>query len=572
MQILVAPYFCNIDEKTIMNMSLTNIAQLCTGLALDSHQVFGNSSKILKSQALETLSEIYETFENTSVFDMLPYLDIKQVATLKYSANAKYFLESLEDLIQMKNRSNDMKMYESRTILSILQEINTDPENLQDLLNGFIGNSHVLGLLKSKSISYISKMLDKMDPMKLKLNILFRQMSLGYNQKYSVFSEYKSSRQSCEFVKKDVTFEEMAIKCKMDVSYLQYINDYGKIFTPQNVIDMEKIDGSKYNVELMHYFSMIVYGQYEANQIVKRAEKPLIQLAFEKGITLENLIKTNLVSTSMNIFDVHRDVLAKIFKIEASTINLASSIPLSSIPQHADGIDKVEQIYTVSMKLVYAVVAGNVTGEYALANEFPKFVMMISKFKFFMLKDLYNKNDSNEFETYSLISLAMELFGMTEMQSQTILDLSENELKILKKRTIKDILELKSYVNQKSNISITSPFELTNFVLGLDINLQDLLLSTLFKLAEATGDKNNIYGLVEGLLPNATMIVNQFLTHALSGKTGDVPIAKFIEMFYKLNITKISSMFNESVENFAKQTTLGQFIPLANTGEFGFSF
>lgn len=572
MQILVAPYFCNIDEKTIMNMSLTNIAQLCTGLALDSHQVFGNSSKILKSQALVTLSEIYEAFENTSVFNMLPYLDIKQVATLKYSANAKYFLESLEDLIQMKNRSNDMKMYESRTILSILQEINTDPENLQDLLNGFIGNSHVLGLLKSKSISYISKMLDKMDPMKLKLNILFRQMSLGYNQKYSVFSEYKSSRQSCEFVKKDVTFEEMAIKCKMDVSYLQYINDYGKIFTPQNVIDMEKIDGSKYNVELMHYFSMIVYGQYEANQIVKRAEKPLIQLAFEKGITLKNLIKTNLVSTSMNIFDVHRDVLAKIFKIEASTINLASSIPLSSIPQHADGIDKVEQIYTVSMKLVYAVVAGNVTGEYALANEFPKFVMMISKFKFFMLKDLYNKNDSNEFETYSLISLAMELFGMTEMQSQTILDLSENELKILKKRTIKDILELKSYVNQKSNISITSPFELTNFVLGLDINLQDLLLSTLFKLAEATGDKNNIYGLVEGLLPNATMIVNQFLTHALSGKTGDVPIAKFIEMFYELNITKISSMFNESVENFAKQTTLGQFIPLANTGEFGFSF
>ena len=555
-----------------MNMSLTNIAQLCTGLALDSHQVFGNSSKILKSQALVTLSEIYEAFENTSVFNMLPYLDIKQVATLKYSANAKYFLESLEDLIQMKNRSNDMKMYESRTILSILQEINTDPENLQDLLNGFIGNSHVLGLLKSKSISYISKMLDKMDPMKLKLNILFRQMSLGYNQKYSVFSEYKSSRQSCEFVKKDVTFEEMAIKCKMDVSYLQYINDYGKIFTPQNVIDMEKIDGSKYNVELMHYFSMIVYGQYEANQIVKRAEKPLIQLAFEKGITLKNLIKTNLVSTSMNIFDVHRDVLAKIFKIEASTINLASSIPLSSIPQHADGIDKVEQIYTVSMKLVYAVVAGNVTGEYALANEFPKFVMMISKFNFFMLKDLYNKNDSNEFETYSLISLAMELFGMTEMQSQTILDLSENELKILKKRTIKDILELKSYVNQKSNISITSPFELTNFVLGLDINLQDLLLSTLFKLAEATGDKNNIYGLVEGLLPNATMIVNQFLTHALSGKTGDVPIAKFIEMFYKLNITKISSMFNESVENFAKQTTLGQFIPLANTGEFGFSF
>ena len=572
MQILVAPYFCNIDEKTIMNMSLTNIAQLCTGLALDSHQVFGNSSKILKSQALVTLSEIYEAFENTSVFNMLPYLDIKQVATLKYSANAKYFLESLEDLIQMKSSSNDMKMYESRTILSILQEINTDPENLQDLLNGFIGNSHVLGLLKSKSISYISKMLDKMDPMKLKLNILFRQMSLGYNQKYSVFSEYKSSQQSCEFVKKDVTFEEMAIKCKMDVSYLQYIDDYGKIFTPQNVIDMEKIDGSKYNVELMHYFSMIVYGQYEANQIVKRAEKPLIQLAFEKGITLENLIKTNLVSTSMNIFDVHRDVLAKIFKIEASTINLASSIPLSSIPQYADGIDKVEQIYTVSMKLVYAVVAGNVTGEYALANEFPKFVMMISKFNFFMLKDLYNKNDSNEFETYSLISLAMELFGMTEIQSQAILDLSENELKILKKRTIKDILELRSYVNQKSNISVTSPFELTNFVLGLDINLQDLLLSTLFKLAEATGDKNNIYGLVEGLLPNATRIVNQFLTHTLNGKTGDVPIAKFIEMFYQLNITKISSMFNESVENFAKQTTLGQFIPLANTGEFGFSF
>ena len=555
-----------------MNMSLTNIAQLCTGLALDSHQVFGNSSKILRSQALVTLSEIYEAFENTSVFNMLPYLDIKQVATLKYSANAKYFLESLEDLIQMKSSSNDMKMYESRTILSILQEINTDPENLQDLLNGFIGNSHVLGLLKSKSISYISKMLDKMDPMKLKLNILFRQMSLGYNQKYSVFSEYKSSQQSCEFVKKDVTFEEMAIKCKMDVSYLQYIDDYGKIFTPQNVIDMEKIDGSKYNVELMHYFSMIVYGQYEANQIVKRAEKPLIQLAFEKGITLENLIKTNLVSTSMNIFDVHRDVLAKIFKIEASTINLASSIPLSSIPQHADGIDKVEQIYTVSMKLVYAVVAGNVTGEYALANEFPKFVMMISKFNFFMLKDLYNKNDSNEFETYSLISLAMELFGMTEIQSQTILNLSENELKILKKRTIKDILELRSYVNQKSNISVTSPFELTNFVLGLDINLQDLLLSTLFKLAEATGDKNNIYGLVEGLLPNATTIVNQFLTHTLNGRTGDVPIAKFIEMFYKLNITKISSMFNESVENFAKQTTLGQFIPLANTGEFGFSF
>ena len=550
-----------------MNMSLTNITQLCTGLALDSHQAFGDSSRILKSQALVTLSEIYEAFENTTIIDMLPYLDIKQVATLKYSANARYFLKSLEELIQMKNSSNGMKMYENRTILSVLQEIKPDPENLQDLLNGFIGNTYVLGLLKSKSISDISKMLDVKDPMKLKLNILFRQMSLSYNQKYSVFSEYKSSQQLCEFVKKDVTFEDMAMKCMMDISYLQYIDDYGKIFTPQNVIDMEKIDGSRYNVELMHYFSMIVYGQYEANQIVKRAEKPLIQLAFEKGITLENLIKTNLVSTSMNIFEVHRDVLAKIFRIEASTIDRASNIPLSSIPQFAEGIDKVEQIYTVSMKLVYAVVAGKVTGEYALANEFPKFVMMISKFNFSMLKDLYNKNDVSDFGTYSLISLAMELFGMTEMQSQIIFDLSENELKILKKRNIKDILELKSYLNQNSNISITSPFELTNFVLALDINLQDLLLSTLFQLVGATGNINKIYGLVEGLLANATTIVNQFLNHTLNGKTGDLPITKFIEMFYKLNITKIPSMFNTSVEAFAKQTTLGQFIPLAVTGE-----
>lgn len=550
-----------------MNMSLTNITQLCTGLALDSHQAFDDSSKILKSQALVTLSEIYEAFENTTIIDMLPYLDIKQVATLKYSANARYFLKSLEELIQMKNSSNGMKMYENRTILSVLQEIKPDPENLQDLLNGFIGNTYVLGLLKSKSISDISKMLDVKDPMKLKLNILFRQMSLSYNQKYSVFSEYKSSQQLCEFVKKDVTFEDMAMKCMMDISYLQYIDDYGKIFTPQNVIDMEKIDGSRYNVELMHYFSMIVYGQYEANQIVKRAEKPLIQLAFEKGITLENLIKTNLVSTSMNIFEVHRDVLAKIFRIEASTIDRASNIPLSSIPQFAEGIDKVEQIYTVSMKLVYAVVAGKVTGEYALANEFPKFVMMISKFNFSMLKDLYNKNDVSDFGTYSLISLAMELFGMTEMQSQIIFDLSENELKILKKRNIKDILELKSYLNQNSNISITSPFELTNFVLALDINLQDLLLSTLFQLVGATGNINKIYGLVEGLLANATTIVNQFLNHTLNGKTGDLPITKFIEMFYKLNITKIPSMFNTSVEAFAKQTTLGQFIPLAVTGE-----
>ena len=550
-----------------MNMSLTNITQLCTGLALDSHQAFDDSSKILKSQALVTLSEIYEAFENTTIIDMLPYLDIKQVATLKYSANARYFLKSLEELIQMKNSSNGMKMYENRTILSVLQEIKPDPENLQDLLNGFIGNTYVLGLLKSKSISDISKMLDVKDPMKLKLNILFRQMSLSYNQKYSIFSEYKSSQQLCEFVKKDVTFEDMAMKCMMDISYLQYIDDYGKIFTPQNVIDMEKIDGSRYNVELMHYFSMIVYGQYEANRIVKRAEKPLIQLAFEKGITLENLIKTNLVSTSINIFEVHRDVLAKIFRIEASTIDRASNIPLSSIPQFAEGIDKVEQIYTVSMKLVYAVVAGKVTGEYALANEFPKFVMMISKFNFSMLKDLYNKNDVSDFGTYSLISLAMELFGMTEMQSQIIFDLSENELKILKKRNIKDILELKSYLNQNSNISITSPFELTNFVLALDINLQDLLLSTLFQLAGATGNINKIYGLVEGLLANATTIVNQFLNHTLNGKTGDLPITKFIEMFYKLNITKIPSMFNTSVEAFAKQTTLGQFIPLAVTGE-----
>ena len=540
---------------------------MCTGLTFDSHQAFGDSSKILKSQALVTLSEIYETFENTTIFGMLPYLDIKQVATLKYSANAKYFLKSLEDLIQMKNGSNDMKIYENKTILSILQEIKADPENLQDLLNGFIGNTYVLGLLESKSISDISKMFDIMDPMKLQLNILFRHMSLGYNQKYSVFSEYKSSQQFCEFVKKNVTFEDMAIKCKMDISYLQYIDDYGKIFTPQNVIDVEKIDGSRYNVELMHYFSMIVYGQYEANQIVKRAEKPLIQLAFEKGITLENLVKTNLVFTSMNIFDVHRDVLAKIFRIKTSTIDAASNIPLSSIPQFAVGIDKVEQIYTVSMKLVYAVVAEKVTGEYALTNEFPKFVMMISKFNFSMLKNLYNKKDVNEFGTYDLISLAMELFGMTEMQSQVIFDLSENELKILKKRNIKDILELKSYLNQKSNISITSPFELTNFVLALDINLQDLLLSTLFQLAGATGNTNNIYGLVEGLLLNAKTIVNQFLNHTLNGKTGDVPIAKFVELFYKLNVTKISSTFNQSVEAFAKQTTLGQFIPLAVTGE-----
>ena len=540
---------------------------MCTGLTFDSHQAFGDSSKILKSQALVTLSEIYETFENTTIFGMLPYLDIKQVATLKYSANAKYFLKSLEDLIQMKNGSNDMKIYENKTILSILQEIKADPENLQDLLNGFIGNTYVLGLLESKSISDISKMFDIMDPMKLQLNILFRHMSLGYNQKYSVFSEYKSSQQFCEFVKKNVTFEDMAIKCKMDISYLQYIDDYGKIFTPQNVIDVEKIDGSRYNVELMHYFSMIVYGQYEANQIVKRAEKPLIQLAFEKGITLENLVKTNLVFTSMNIFDVHRDVLAKIFRIKTSTIDAASNIPLSSIPQFAVGIDKVEQIYTVSMKLVYAVIAEKVTGEYALTNEFPKFVMMISKFNFSMLKNLYNKKDVNEFGTYDLISLAMELFGMTEMQSQVIFDLSENELKILKKRNIKDILELKSYLNQKSNISITSPFELTNFVLALDINLQDLLLSTLFQLAGATGNTNNIYGLVEGLLLNAKTIVNQFLNHTLNGKTGDVPIAKFVELFYKLNVTKISSAFNQSVEAFAKQTTLGQFIPLAVTGE-----
>ena len=540
---------------------------MCTGLTFDSHQAFGDSSKILKSQALITLSEIYETFENTTIIGMLPYLDIKQVATLKYSANAKYFLKSLEDLIQMKNGSNDMKMYENKTILSILQEIKADPENLQDLLNGFIGNTYVLGLLESKSISDISKMFDIMDPMKLQLNILFRQMSLGYNQKYSVFSEYKSSQQFCEFVKKDVTFEDMAIKCKMDISYLQYIDDYGKIFTPQNVIDVEKIDGSRYNVELMHYFSMIVYGQYEANQIVKRAEKPLIQLAFEKGITLENLVKTNLVYTSMNIFDVHRDVLAKIFRIKTSTIDAALSIPLSSIPQFVVGIDKVEQIYTVSMKLVYAVVAEKVTGEYALTNEFPKFVMMISKFNFSMLKNLYNKKDVSEFGKYDLISLAMELFGMTEMQSQVIFDLSENELKILKKRNIKDILELKSYLNQKSNISITSPFELTNFVLSLDINLQDLLLSTLFQLAGATGNTNNIYGLVEGLLLNAKTIVNQFLNHTLNGKTGDVPIAKFVELFYKLNVTKISSTFNQSVEAFAKQTTLGQFIPLAVTGE-----
>ena len=61
--------------------------------------------------------------------------------------------------------------------------------------------------------------------------------------------------------------------------------------------------------------------------------------------------------------------------------------------------------------------------------------------------------------------------------------------------------------------------------------------------------------------------MNQFLNHTLNGKTGDVPIAKFVELFYKLNVTKISSTFNQSVEAFAKQTTLGQFIPLAVTGE-----
>ena len=96
-----------------------------------------------RNTVFESIFDMHKKYSRSD--KLLPYINLKQFATLGMYTDARYFLYSLKELLQLSKLSTNATQHMNRTIFSIIVETNLFSNNatLDSALHGFADNKTV---------------------------------------------------------------------------------------------------------------------------------------------------------------------------------------------------------------------------------------------------------------------------------------------------------------------------------------------------------------------------------------------------------------------------------------------
>ena len=558
------PYFCNINPpQDILNKTFHEVTKSCTSVNLsDMQQTQENSEIQYWKNVIDNRNTVFE-----SIFDrhkkysrsdkLLPYINLKQFATLGMYTDARYFLYSLKELLELSKLSTNATQYMNRTIFSVLVETNLFSNNatLDSALQGFADNK-TAHIIKTKYIQKISKTTLLNAIFDEYLVSLFSLISSIGTPENVAYIPYKNLNQICKSLKSNETLKRIQQDC-FNSSILNYIDKSVAMFTPNEIQELGQfINDTK--AEELDYIGLLLYGRFHRDRLIKLSKKSLILLAFENNLSPGNLENNSILITTAKITKISQSIIPKTFSIPKEK-NL--NIPLKSLTF----LRNVRQLYTCPLEVIFDLLINRTTSADVISKIYPKFVKSMSSKTLQELTRIYDISSVRNFSPKSVVLIVHELFGMNQEEFQSIFNVSQGALDKLRRKKVADISSLTKFSKSPMDVPQLSPDIMIDILLTFYPNLQNLLLQNISLLVNHTIP--NPYGLLEDLIPSNVSMkeLKQYFFNEWNRKT-HLNGLQFFDIFRKTNLSHLAMMLDVNVHDFAKMFVFGVTIDLTSKG------
>ncbi|XP_057293620.1 uncharacterized protein LOC130622201 [Hydractinia symbiolongicarpus] len=529
-QMLSIPHFCDVDAEDSKDMSFHDLSMKCVGLSLTKEEL-GLSGDVLRSAAQKSLGGIMKVFSNDDkIKKHLMYLNMRKLATLSKIPKSKVFLNRLSDILVDGINTTTV------TLGMVVGEHLISNDTVEKALNGWLGNEKYVKGVFAMSISNILLTLnvDLKTLTNFTIDDIMTSTISKMDSNQAAFLPFAPSKLMCNESKMSSTL--MKINSCFESIYIKLLDTKisGK-FTPAEV---NALSGSSHNVNLMDFFSLSSSLSSSLTEIRKKARTPLVLLAHEKGISIEKLIDDNLVLTSVSIFGFKEKVLQKVFSIPDSVMNQASTYSLRMLHELENSIDNVKQVYTVPLITTFDVVSGRLEGKHAKNYELPEAIKLISNKTLSTISKIYKSTDSSYIRSITLVKLAEELFGVTDIFFKDMA-LNMEQLKMLNETKIGDVAHFK--VPEGKRFEDIQLSKLTELILDLpSSDLRKMLLQTVKTLVNNTDEEfGTIRDLFKGSKSGADLTEFISLTmKAVNVDKNSKPDA-YMEKLLSFNLTRL---------------------------------
>ena len=563
------PYFCNINPpRDILNKTFHEVTKSCTSVNLsDMQQTQENSEIQYLKNVIDNRNTVFESIFNmhkkySRSDKLLPYINLKQFATLGMYTDARYFLYSLKELLQLSKLSTNATQHMNRTIFSIIVETNLFSNNatLDSALHGFADNKTV-HIIKTKLIQKISETTLINAVFDEYLVSLFSLISSIETSKNIAYIPYKNLNQICNSLKSNETLNRIQKDC-FNSSMLSYIDKSVAIFTPNEIQELGQfINDTK--VEELDYIGLLLRGRFLRDRLIKLSKKSLILLAFENNLSPGNLENNSILITTAKITKISQSIIPKTFSIpKGKNFNM----PLKNL----NFLRNVRQLYTCPLEVIFDLLINRTTSADVISKIYPKFVKSLSSKTFQELTRIYDISSVRNFVPKSVVSIVHELFGMNQEEFQSIFNISQSALDKLQRRNAADVSSLKKFSKSPMDVPLLSPDIMIDLLLTFYPNLQNLLLQNVSSLVNHT--MPNPYGLLEDLIPSNVSVkeLKQYFVNEWTGKT-HLNGLQFFDIFRKTNLSHLAMMLDANMQDFAKMIVFGTTIDLTSKGREFFS-
>ena len=289
------------------------------------------------------------------------------------------------------------------------------------------------------------------------------------------------------------------------------------------------------------------------------SQSPLIILAHDSNITLSKLVEDDLITTSTTIFGISADTLKKIFNISDNVTNIVQSTPLKRLHIYEDYISDVKQVYSMSLKSTFKILNGELSGNDSIRNALSKDVKKIMEMKFSVLTILYNKTGGplDFTKAGNLVALALDLFGIQENVFKHALNLSNDDLSLLQRRSFDNILHI-TFKLRSGDLPLQSPSSLARITIGFaTYQMQDLLFSTPKTIVNTSLEAHGIIKdmLVDNQYNVSINAIKLFIEKYYSKEKFNASVIS--DKFLSTNITKLAKSMKSKVEDVASMTFFG---------------